>query len=303
VKQKICGGAVLAVSLWLAGGALSVVEARPKPARPGVKVGLVDSLLRNNTEKMSKVLLDKLKPLFKSQTGLSGPVLLAGDALALGQKLKDGEVQVGAFHGFEFAWARQKYPTLKPILIAVNKGRYFQAKVVVHKDATGASVSDFKGKKAALAKNSREHVRLFFERRCVKANVPPARFFSQVTSPNDTEDALDDVVDGKAQLAIVDAVELEDYFKAKPGRARRLKTLVEGEKVPGACIAYQPGRLSEATVARFRKGLTAARNNPKGREMLELMRISGFEAVPDDYEASLAAVLKLYPPPAAVKPR
>lgn len=288
---------VLLVSAGLGGGLLCAPEAPAQGARPVVRIGLVDTLLRNTSERMMQLVMRPFKVLMEAQTGMDGHLVLAGNALTLGHKLKEDQVQVGVFHGFEFAWARQKYPGLKPLIIAVNRHRYVQAKVMVHKDCKAATCGDLQGKVAALHATSREHCRLFFERRCTGENATPARFYGQITTPADAEDALDDVVDGKAQITVVDAVELENYRKTKPGRSRKLRALLDSEQLPCGVIAYHPGRFDEADVDRFRAGLIAARGTPRGRQMLELMRITAFEAVPVGFEANLAVVAKLYPAP------
>jgi hypothetical protein len=41
---------------------------------------------------------------------VSGELVPCGDADNLGRQLMDDKVQLGVFHGIEFAWARQKYP-------------------------------------------------------------------------------------------------------------------------------------------------------------------------------------------------
>jgi ABC-type phosphate/phosphonate transport system substrate-binding protein len=299
MRRTICGGALLTISLGLAGGLLPMPDAPAKPSRPAVRVALADSLLPSTSATMTQLALRTLRPLLRAQTRLNGELVLGGDALTLGQKLRNGEAQVGAFYGFELAWARQQCPTLKPIVITVNRHRYDQVKVMIRKDSTAARCDDLVGKSVALPADSRHHCRLFFERRFIRPDESAGDFFSQVTAPNDTEDALDDVVEGKVEAAIVDAADLVRYQEAKPGRARRLKALCESERFPCAAIAYQPGQIDEATVARFRTGLIGARNNARGRQMLQLLRITRFEPVPNNYESRLVAIAKAYPPPEA----
>src|SRR5215470_11464792 len=95
------------------GGAVVAVAGLLPPAGPAradglVKIGLVNSLFRDTPPSLVEVLSRPLKALMESQTGLGGALRLCGDATALAKQLKEGKVQLGVFHGFEFAWARQK---------------------------------------------------------------------------------------------------------------------------------------------------------------------------------------------------
>src|SRR5207244_6848780 len=54
-------------------------------------------------------------------------------------------------------------------------------------------------------------------------------FFPKITSPENTEDALDDVVDGVVQAAVVDRAGLEAYKRRKPGRFNRLKEVARSQ--------------------------------------------------------------------------
>src|SRR5437660_3858231 len=79
---------------------------------PGVQVGLVGSLFRDTPPALAEVLAQPIKTLMQSQTGLTGQVQVASNTFDLSRRLKDGKVQLGVFHGFEFAWARRKNPGL-----------------------------------------------------------------------------------------------------------------------------------------------------------------------------------------------
>jgi hypothetical protein len=82
----------------------------------------------------------------------------------------------------------------------------------------------------------------------------------------------------------------EAYRKLKPGRAARLRTLLRSEAFPAAVVAYHPGALSEDLLTRFRDGLMAAGSTRRGQRLLEMCRITAFQAVPDNYEEMLKAI-------------
>src|SRR5262249_53934916 len=157
-------------------------------------------------------------------------------------------------HGFEFAWARQKNPELRPLVIAVCQHRQLHAHLVVQKDSPIAGWADLKGKVLALPRLTREHCHLYLERHCPGAPGDPRKLFSQVSPPPSPEDALADVVDGTAQATIVDRIALDEYQQRKPARANRLRVLQQSEPFPAAVVAFQPGSLDEAALRRFRDG-------------------------------------------------
>jgi ABC-type phosphate/phosphonate transport system substrate-binding protein len=276
---------------------LALVWSAPaEEAKPAVvKLGLVNSLFRDTPEPVVQMMMKPFKSLVESQTGVTGQIVVAGDADNLGQQLKDDKVQLGIFHGVEFAWARAKNPTLKPLLIAVNQHRFLRALLVVRQDCKATCAADLQGQALAFPRLNKEHCRLYLERRCCKADTTPEKSFSPLTTTDDAEDALDAVVNGTAQAAIVDAVEFDAYKKRKPGCSAKLKMLQESEKFPCAVVAYNPGRLSEEQLKSFRDGMVGAKDNRRAKELLELCRITGFETIPDNYEEMLKDIIKAYP--------
>jgi ABC-type phosphate/phosphonate transport system substrate-binding protein len=238
------------------------------------------------------------KTVLEAQLGVTGQLVVGGDADDMGKRLKEDDVQLAVFHGVELAWARQKHPGLKPLLIAVNQKRFLRAVVVVRGDSKAAALSDLQGQALALPKRSREHCRLFVERRCVAPGSTPEKFYSQVTAPRDHVDAIDDVIDGAAAAAVLDEVDLEAYRRDYPERAQKVRALAESERFPCAAIAYVPGALDEGQVERFKSGLIDSRGNKSMQSLLKLARITGFEAVPEGYEQMLDEVAKAYPAPA-----
>jgi hypothetical protein len=87
------------------------------------------------------------------------------------------------------------------------------------------------------------------------------------------------------------------FTHRKPGRAAHLTSLAVSEIFPSGVIAYNPGRLDEDTLQRFRNGMTNAKENIMGRQMLMLWKLTSFEPVPEDYGTICANIIKHYPPP------
>jgi ABC-type phosphate/phosphonate transport system substrate-binding protein len=278
--------------------ALTAFGARaPAGAPQTIRIGLVSSLFRDTSEQLMQVIMRPFRSLLEAQTGMSGQLVAGGDARELGQRLKKGEVHLGIFHGVEFAWAKAKFPELKPLLIAVNKQPFLRAHLVVRNNGGVAGLDDLKGQVVALPNLSREHCWLYLERRCVPAGTTPEQFFGRVTRPRDANYAIDDVLDGLARAAVIDDTDLAAYRKQYPEYFAKLKDLRQSEAFPCAVIAYYPGTLSEGLLEQFRTGMLAAKSSRQGRQMMQMCRITSFEDVPDDFEQTLADIAKAYPPP------
>jgi ABC-type phosphate/phosphonate transport system substrate-binding protein len=289
---------VPALALLVAGLALmpAGAPAQDNGSANTVKIGMAGSLFRDVPEVMVKALTPPFQSLMHEQTGMRGEIVVAGEALDMGRCLNDKELQLGVFQGFEFAWAQQKYPDLRPLVIAVTRHRTLYAYLIVRNDNSAAGLADLKGKTISLPRRTREHCLLFLERACKEMGAESKDLFTIVNHSN-VEDALDDVVRDKVQAVVVDGVSLEAYEQLKSGCYARLKVLKKSEPFPPSVVAYRQGTLNDATLARFRTGMINANQTPRGRELMALWKLTAFERVPADYAEALAAVLKAYPAP------
>jgi ABC-type phosphate/phosphonate transport system substrate-binding protein len=280
----------------LSGVLLASLPAVSRPAPATVRVGLVDTMFRGESEKQIQSMAGPFKSLMEEQAGVVGEVTLSADMDQVAGHLKDGKIELGVFHGFEFAWARQKEANLKPLMVAVNQQPFARAVVVVRED-NKTDVAGLQGKTLALSKLVREHCRLFLERRCVQKGQPMDKWFGKITTPRTSEDALDDVAENQAVVTVVDEVEMEAFRKKFPKTGAKLRVLMESEKFPAPVIAYVSGKADEDMLKKLRAGMIGAKSTERGRNLMELCRITGFEAIPADYEQSLTDILKAYPPP------
>lgn len=263
-----------------------------------VRIGLVSSLFRDTSEPLMQIVMRPFKSLLETQTGMRGRLLAGGDPEHLGQRLKEGELHLGIFHGVEFAWAKARFPQLKPLVIAVNKQPFLRAHLVVNAQSKIRSMADLKGCAVGLPNLSREHCWLFLERTCVPEGQTAEKFFARLSRPRDACYAIDDVIDGTLQAAVIDEADLNAYRKQYPDFFVKVKSLRRSAAFPCAVIAYYPGTLDENLLGQFRSGMLAAKDNLQGRQMMQLCRITRFEEVPDDFDKMLEDIARAYPPPA-----
>jgi ABC-type phosphate/phosphonate transport system substrate-binding protein len=294
-KRVIPGLAALAVGLAVLAARAPGQQAQSPPG--AVKIGMVSSLFRDLPPSLIQVLTPPFQSLMREQTGLEGELVTVGDSQDLAKRLNDKQVQLGVFHGFEFAWAQQKHPELKPLVIAINRHRTLRAFVVVREDSTAAGLADLKGKTLSQPRRSREHCLLFLDHECRALGAEPKEFFGKVVNHNSTEDALDDVLRDVVQAALVDSVALESYQQIKSGCFARLKILKQSEVFPAAVVAYRNGVLDEATLGKFRDGMISANQSVRGRELMAMWKLTAFEKMPADFQKTLDNILKAYPAP------
>jgi ABC-type phosphate/phosphonate transport system substrate-binding protein len=160
----------------LAAGLAGLVTGPPaageQPKEGAIRIGLTATLFRDNPEARADKAAKPFQSLLEAQTGLSGEVAPGIKPDELGRQLKDGKVQLAIFQGFEFAWARQQDPDLKPLMIAVNRQQHLRALVAVRAGSGVRGLGDLKGKTIAVPRRIREHCQLFLDRRCEALGKP-----------------------------------------------------------------------------------------------------------------------------------
>ena len=280
---------------------LLAVPAAVVTGQPGkldvLRIGSSGTLTGESKGDKEKSALETLQGFIKEETGYKNEILREKDWHDLASKLKKGNLQVGVFQGYEFAWAVEKYPTLKPLMLAINVYRYPIVYVVVRKNAAAKDFAGLKGQSIAIPSTGQGYLRLFVDRECAAQGKKAEAFFAKVQTPENLEDALDDVVDGTVQAVVADRAALEAYKRRKPGRFKQLKEVAKSPPLPPTVIAYNDATLDEPTLKRFRDGLLNAGKTDKGETMLTFFRLSGFETVPADFGKVLARSRESFPPP------
>lgn len=262
-----------------------------------LRVGIVQSLFRYANDAEAKSSMGQFETFMKNRTGLGGEFVTVKDAYALAEQLSSDKVRFGTFHGIEFAWAKQKYPKLTPLVVAVNQDSHLRAHLLVSKDSAATEFADLKGKSLAIPAGTREHCRLFLERRCMQQRQEQAGFFGDISKPANSEDALDDTVDGMVQAVLVDNASLELFKSRKPARFARLKEIEKSEVFPTGTVAYLEGSVDDQTLDKVKKSLLTAQESADGRQILFTWKLSAFERVPSDYAKIVTDIVKSYPPP------
>jgi len=262
-----------------------------------LRIGSTGTLTGNSDSPREKAGIDVLRDFIREQTGMSNEIQGQQRWEILADKLDKGQLHVGVFQGYEFAWAQEKVPQLKPLALGINGERYPVACVVVKRDNAAKSFADLKGQALAMPATTQGYVKLFVGRQAELSKQKADVFFAKITRTPDVEDALDDIVDGKGQAIVLDQSTLQAYKRRKPGRFNQLREVAHSQPLPPIVVAYCGTFLDQPTILRFKDGLLGAAQKEKGETLLTLSHLTGFENVPPDFDRVLAETRKTYPHP------
>jgi ABC-type phosphate/phosphonate transport system substrate-binding protein len=261
----------------------------------GVKIALMQSMIRDVSPQKFDAMAANFKAVIRDQSGLDGELVVVPTLDELYKQLKSGEVKLGAFHGFEFAWLKQQNADLIPFMLAVGDPDGMKSVVVVGKDNPAKSLADLRGQKLNMTASTPEHSRLFLHRLCRHDGKNLADLFAKVETPPSVEDALDDVVDGKVPAAVAERTGLKMFERRKPARFAKLRILAESPQFPASVLAYVRGQVGETTLDQFRTGMNNADKSEQGKHLMTQMKVKRFAAVPTDYVQQLEAISKQFP--------
>ncbi len=256
------------------------------------RVGMIATLFDEKDEKQVLAQMEPFADSIKKRTGVAGEFVMVQDAETMGRMLKDGRLHLGILHGVEYGWLKAACPDCKPLLIAINETPTLTAHVLVPKESPAKTIEDLKGKKLILPRRTLNHTRLYLER-LVGGEIE--KHFELSKSSANAEEAIEAVIEGKADCTAVGNVALETYRQRKPGRFNRLRVLCESPPFPAAVILRRPGTGRAADVEKFRASLLTSDQTVEGRQTLNLWRLTAFQEVPKDYERQVEEIVKKYP--------
>jgi ABC-type phosphate/phosphonate transport system substrate-binding protein len=269
------------------------------PAGTPLKLGMLESMFRDVQPQMVKAMSRPFRTLFERQTGLTGDVEVVPNAETMANKMKERKLQLGVFHGFEFAQVRLRHPEIRPLVVSMPHGNTCQACVVVHKDHKAGQIADLAGESLVIPRGTKAHCLAYMEK--ARRSLPTATATPTPKPTLTTEEVLNSVADGTTPAALIDVGAYSGYQAIQPGAAQHLKVLCRSEVFPLSVICYCQECIGNDSLDRIRNGLLAANKNPQGRTLMMLWNLKGFEPVPADYETQLEAILKAYPNPVPKK--
>lgn len=276
-------------------------RAAAQPANPPkpLQISMANTFVHDRAQVFIDIATSEFKAVMKNTTGLDGELTVKHAPADIAAKLHDKQLDFAILYAHEYAWVREKYPDLKPLLIAATKKHDKRVHVIVHQNCAANTIADLRGQKFDMPSGTKEYCRIYLDKLCAdQAPGGPVKFFGTIAKSSSQLDALDEVARKKADATIVDTPWLDFYKEIKgPVFAKNLKVLLESKIVPPAVVVYRPGKLGQKVVDRVSEGLRKVHTDVRGQALMMLWHIDSFEAVPEDYSKSLAEVLKQYPAP------
>jgi ABC-type phosphate/phosphonate transport system substrate-binding protein len=277
----------------------SALTAVPGQQPKSLHLALAKSFAVDKADTIINIAADDFKKVLKETTGFDGDLTTKLSAFEIADKLDKKQIDLGIFYAHEFAWVQAKHADLQPLIVAVNKQHEQRVSLIVHKNSAAKSIADLRGKKLDLPKGANELCRLFVAKLCMDSDKKaPAEFFGAIEKSPSPVEALDGVAREKAQAVVVDANWLAFYKENKgPTFKNQLRILQASEPFPPVVVVCKKGALDQKTLDQFTSGLLKADKTADGRDLMKEWNINAFERVPNNYAASLAELLKRYPPP------
>ena len=276
---------------------LALASARQGGKVDVLHVGTSGTLTAETQNDNEKGALASLKGFIKDVTGYNNDITREKGWKELTDKLASGELHIGVYQGYEFAWATNDCPDLKPLALAVNLYRYPTVHILTNRDNPATDFAGLKGQSVVLPDRGQPFLRLFAQREARAQGKELNEFFAKTATQASVEDCIDDVVDGTVQVVVVDRAALEAFKQSKPGRFKKLKEVAKSPPLPPLVIAYYGSVLDSAEVKNIQDQLVAAGKAEKGKTLLMLFHMTAFNAVGDDFEGVLAETRKVFPAP------
>jgi ABC-type phosphate/phosphonate transport system substrate-binding protein len=237
-----------------------------------------------------------LKGFVQTESQLTAEIIRQQNWQQLADQLGDKKLEVGVFQGQEFAWAKERQPSIKPLALAVHSHRYPVIYIIIAKSDSTKTFEGLRGRAVTVPEGAR-YLRLFVEQQAQGAGQHADAFFSKIDSSDTSEAALDDVVDGDVAAAVVDRAALDMFKRRKPARFAMLKDVSQSRPILPPIIAFADGSIDEATRKKFQTGLVNANKKVRGQSILSAFKLTGFEVPPADFDNVAKDTLQTFPKP------
>jgi ABC-type phosphate/phosphonate transport system substrate-binding protein len=188
-----------------------------------IRIGMMASLFDEKDDKEALAQMQPFAQSIKQHSGVDGEFVIVPDAASMARLLKEEKLHLGILHGVEYGWLKAECPECRPVLVAVNETPVLTAHLLVPTESAAKAVSDLKGKNLVLPRRTLYHTRLYLER---LAGEEIDTYFQVSKTSANVDEALDAVVDGKADATAVGNVALETYRQVSlfAGPARFTRT-------------------------------------------------------------------------------
>ena len=249
-----------------------------------LKIGLPQPMFKDVPKAMVNAAAQPLQKMIQEQSGLKGAVKILPDYKTLADEIAAGNIDIGVFHGFEYAWVKDQ-PNLIPLVATMPSCGKVQACLVVHVDSKVKEAKELKGACVLVPAMTKAHCHMYLER--LRDKIPAGDCCPAKTGPLSSQDTLVEVANERADAALVDISALINLQRESPAAYKQLRVLSQSELLPAAVVVYRKGALDAKTVNKIRNGLIDCVNSPMGKLFAMFWQLKGFEDVTPAYHAQV----------------
>lgn len=269
----------------------------PIIARQAFQIGIADFVVHGQMKpEVALTVINAMSDIF-AVPGKAKPTFQIGGPTVLGTRLQKQDIHLAIMTGIEYGWIHADFPELRPLVTAYTSDIRLNACILVPLESQVKNLSELRGQSIVLPRRLQHYPLLYLQQRILEQGAEPKQYFSKVLSSNDSDEAVEMVVEKKAASILVDMDSWNGYQERKPGRARKLRMVDKSDPFPTAVTLYHPDAWSEKDLQLLKELLCTAHSRPFTRQILNFWRISKFVPHSTDYQTVVKKILNEIPKP------
>lgn len=254
-------------------------------------IGIADLLIQGQMKpEVANTVVKAMADVF-AIPGRPKPDFKIGAASELAGKLQKQEIHLAVLTGIEYGWIHARFPELLPLVTVFTTDIRLKACIVVPAESSVKTFKDLKGQTLVLPKRLQHFPLLYLQQELRDERCEPKNYFDRIVHSSDTDEGIETVVDKEAAAVLVDVESWKGYQERKPGRARKLKVIVESEPFPTAAVMYHPTVWGVEELKTLSKVLCSAHTRPFTRQLLNFWRMSKFVPYSAEYQQVVNSIL------------
>ncbi|WPM31324.1 phosphate/phosphite/phosphonate ABC transporter substrate-binding protein [Hydrogenobacter sp. T-2] len=272
---------LLAVSLYV----LVLLPVLPAYTQE-IKVGFTAVITREDAESIYSFL-----DYISKKTGLALKPVFAKSYDEMDYFLSIGKVDIAYICGGPYVEGRERYG-YKILAVPLNhEGKpYYYSLVITRKEKPYKSILDFKGKPYAFSDPKSNSGSLVPTYILLKKGLKADEFFRPVVYTYSHYESILAVYKGFVEGASVDSLVYEQAIRLDKRLEREIKVVEKYGPFPITPFVYRRG-LDNLTVERIKDALLKMKEDEEGRRILNVLGISGFRTVRDEFYKPIEEML------------
>jgi ABC-type phosphate/phosphonate transport system substrate-binding protein len=267
-----------------------------------LRVGIYDNLILKDHRPRARSTLEQLTTFIGERLRVSTDlqIMSGGTREALietKEALRTGRVHLVAMTGLEYGWLRELAgPDIEALVVANTDKNVVQYDRVIVRADSGKNLASLQSGSLATFDAPNPSMPIYLKQ--LRQKWGPS-FLSESKGPYPTAaSALQAVLTGKADAAIVDLYTTQGYERAYPGRMQRLKPIGLSHPYPMAPVVGIP--LAVDSIRRelwrdTRAELAQVHRQPRAAAFLEVWRVSRFIPPSEKFESEADQAGKDFP--------